>query len=189
MRKIRVFTLLVLALVFTWLISPSGLSWSLASGIQQVSPEDKIEPGLRESVVAEGKGAYWIDLVEQADLDRAYFISDWDARGEFVWSQEGRIDPESLTVAMDRHFLEGPAAQGVPLHLTVRPGDRALDPATELSRHPLGLGRFRGREVVLSFWQSWSAPCIRELRRLQRLHDEERGRGPVILAVNGGEEP
>ena len=41
--------------------------------------------------------------------------------------------------------------------------------------------------MLLNFWQSWSAPCIRELRRLQRLHDEAGKRGLVILAVNGGE--
>ena len=136
--------------------------------------------------VTEDYGGGWTRTFDARTTPASYLMN---ARGEFVWRQEGRIDPESLTAAMDRHFLEAPAAHGVALRLSVRPGDRALDPATEVSRHALGLGRFRDREVVLSFWQSWSAPCIRELRRLQRLHDEEHRRGPVILAVNGGEEP
>src|SRR5262249_47013343 len=37
-------------------------------------------------------------------------------------------------------------------------------------------------------WQGWSAPCIRELRRLQRLHEAGDQPGLAILAVNGGEE-
>ena len=41
---------------------------------------------------------------------------------------------------------------------------------------------------MLNFWQSWSAPSSRELRRLQQLHEEGSKRGLVILAVNGGEE-
>jgi peroxiredoxin len=43
--------------------------------------------------------------------------------------------------------------------------------------------------VLLVFWKSWSTPCIRELRRLQRLHDQTGQQGPVILAINDGEDP
>jgi peroxiredoxin len=51
----------------------------------------------------------------------------------------------------------------------------------------LALRRLRGRQVLLNFWQSWSAPCIKELRRLQLLHEAGGERTPVIVAVNGGE--
>jgi peroxiredoxin len=47
------------------------------------------------------------------------------------------------------------------------------------------LHRFVGREVLLNFWQSWSAPCLAELSRLQRLH-EGRGKAPFIVAFHGG---
>ena len=49
----------------------------------------------------------------------------------------------------------------------------------------LALDRLRGQQVLLNFWQSWSAPCLRELRRLQRLHDEAAKHGLVIMGVNG----
>ena len=49
------------------------------------------------------------------------------------------------------------------------------------------LRRLRGQRVLLNFWQSWSAPCIKELRRLQLLHEARGERAPVIVAVNGGE--
>jgi peroxiredoxin len=35
------------------------------------------------------------------------------------------------------------------------------------------------------FWQSWSAPCMRELRRLRELTAQRPG--PLVLAINGGE--
>jgi peroxiredoxin len=51
----------------------------------------------------------------------------------------------------------------------------------------LAMRRLRGRQILLNFWQSWSAPCIKELRRLQLLHEAGGERAPVIVAVNGGE--
>ena len=58
-----------------------------------------------------------------------------------------------------------------PLQLTVSPGDRAPDALFEDDgRNQFALHRFRGRDVLLNFWQSWSAPCLTELGRLQRLH-------------------
>jgi thiol-disulfide isomerase/thioredoxin len=44
--------------------------------------------------------------------------------------------------------------------------------------------RLKGKDVLLNFWQSWSAPCLVELERLQRLHDE--GDAPFIVAFHGG---
>src|SRR5439155_637934 len=47
------------------------------------------------------------------------------------------------------------------------------------------LRRLRGRTILLNFWQSWSAPCIKELRRLQHLHEVGGERAPEIMAING----
>src|SRR5262249_54437181 len=52
-------------------------------------------------------------------------------------------------------------------------------------REQFSLKRLRGRYVLLNFWQSWSAPCLAELSRLQRL--DEAGKGtPFIVALHGG---
>lgn len=50
--------------------------------------------------------------------------------------------------------------------------------------------RFRGREVLLLFWQSWSAPCRKELQRCQRLHAEggRNGEALEIIGVHGGQD-
>jgi peroxiredoxin len=49
------------------------------------------------------------------------------------------------------------------------------------------LRRLCGQRALLMFWKSWSRPCLVELQRLQRLHDEPTGQGRVILAVGDGE--
>jgi peroxiredoxin len=48
------------------------------------------------------------------------------------------------------------------------------------------LHRLRGHSVLLTFWQSWSAPCLAELRRLQALQDAEGRAAPFIVAFHGG---
>jgi peroxiredoxin len=53
----------------------------------------------------------------------------------------------------------------------------------------IALRKLHGQRVLLLFWQSWSAPCVAELRRLQALH-ERGGEEPLaILAIDDGEEP
>lgn len=39
--------------------------------------------------------------------------------------------------------------------------------------------------MILNFWQSWSAPCMKKLARLQRLHEAAREK-PYIVAFHGG---
>jgi peroxiredoxin len=112
-----------------------------------------------------------------------------DARRRFVWKHEGVADPRVLAAALDRHLLAAPAPRSRPLRLAVAPGDRAPDVAFEDDRgQRLALHRLRGREVVFNFWQSWSAPCIEELRRLRRFQARAGGRAPLIVAFHGGKE-
>ena len=69
------------------------------------------------------------------------------------------------------HSVPAPAPRFRPLRLAVSAGDSAPDATFEDDRrNQFALHRFRGRDVLLNFWQSWSAPCLTELGRLQRLH-------------------
>ncbi len=134
-------------------------------------------------LMTEDYGGGWTRTFDTRNTPSTYIMN---ARGEFVWRQQGQVDVEQLTSAMDRHFLPAPAARALPLRLTVQPGERAPDSRLE-EGHVLGLRKMRGRDVILAFWQSWSAPCVRELLRLQRLSTNTDSRAPVVLAVNGGE--
>ncbi|MGH8604029.1 MAG: peroxiredoxin family protein, partial [Gammaproteobacteria bacterium] len=53
----------------------------------------------------------------------------------------------------------------------------------------IALRRFRGQRILLNFWQSWSKPCLKELRRLQELHDQAGRDAPFIVALCGDREP
>lgn len=50
------------------------------------------------------------------------------------------------------------------------------------------LSDFRGRYVLLDFWGTWCPPCIRLLPELQRVHEQFRGRGLVVLGLPSHEE-
>jgi peroxiredoxin len=113
-----------------------------------------------------------------------------NALRHFVWRQEGRVRPEEIAAALDRHLISAPLPAARPVRLAIEPGDRAPDLLFETDEgQELAMRRLRGVPVLLCFWQSWSAPCIRELRRLQAEQhgDGRRDRGPVVVAVNGGE--
>ena len=51
----------------------------------------------------------------------------------------------------------------------------------------LALSRYQGRWLVLNFWATWCAPCVKEMPELDRFHGEFAAQGwPVIgLAIDG----
>ncbi|MCD4687740.1 MAG: TlpA family protein disulfide reductase [Desulfuromonadaceae bacterium] len=49
------------------------------------------------------------------------------------------------------------------------------------------LSQFRGHNVLLVFWASWSPPCRAEMASLQRLHDNSAVQNLKVIAVNVGE--
>ena len=107
-----------------------------------------------------------------------------NARREFVWKHEGEASSEEIVAALERYALPTPPPGFRPLRLEVSPGDAAPDAAFEDSGKQFALHRLRGRDVLLNFWQSWSAPCLTELQRLQRLHQGPEA--PFIVAFHGG---
>lgn len=110
-----------------------------------------------------------------------------NARREFVWMREGCPRADELVAALDEHADSDAQARLSPLRLTVSPGDAAPDARFEDGQDRYALHRLRGRAVVLTFWQSWSAPCLSELQRLQQVHRQGR-EAPFIVGFHGGAE-
>ncbi len=108
-----------------------------------------------------------------------------NARGELVWKREGKLNPDRVAAALDEHLLPALAPRSVLMRLAAQPGEQAPD---AFFRDDQGgcvtLRRFRGQPVLLNFWKSWSKPCLRELRRLQTLQEQQPRNAPVIMAVN-----
>jgi thiol-disulfide isomerase/thioredoxin len=55
---------------------------------------------------------------------------------------------------------------------------------TALDGAPVRLADFKGRVVLLNFWATWCAPCIREMPSLDRLQAALEDRGLAVLAVS-----
>ena len=51
-------------------------------------------------------------------------------------------------------------------------------------RRRLTLADFRGQIVLLNFWATWCAPCIRELPSLDRLQAQLKSSGVTIIALS-----
>jgi peroxiredoxin len=127
----------------------------------------------------------WARTFAVSKTSSTYLIN---ARREFVWRHEGPIAVDALTAALRKHLMPAPAPRARPLRLRVSPGDRAPDATFEDRGQGFALHRLRGRAVLLNFWQSWSEPCLKELRRLQQVHERSGGHGPFIVAFHGGKE-
>jgi peroxiredoxin len=53
----------------------------------------------------------------------------------------------------------------------------------------VSLKDLRGKVVFLNFWATWCPPCIEEMPAMEKLHQELKKDGLVILAVNFQEGP
>lgn len=63
-------------------------------------------------------------------------------------------------------------------------GKRAPDfEATSIDGEAVRLFDLRGQIVLINFWGTWCAPCIREMPDLQQVYEDYGGRGFVILAL------
>jgi peroxiredoxin len=111
-----------------------------------------------------------------------------NTKREFVWKHAGEPDAAELAAIVDRYPVPKSELRFRPLRLAVSPGDPAPDATSEEdTRGQFAIHRLRGREALLNFWQSWSAPCLTELARLQRLHQSGEGKdAPFIVAIHGG---
>ncbi|TVQ41255.1 MAG: TlpA family protein disulfide reductase [Spirochaetaceae bacterium] len=54
----------------------------------------------------------------------------------------------------------------------------------DLTERMRSLADYRGQVVFLNFWATWCPPCIEEMPSMQRLADELRDHGLVVVAVN-----
>ena len=54
----------------------------------------------------------------------------------------------------------------------------------DLKGRPVVLRELRGKVVLLSFWATWCAPCLREMPFLERLQGDLGARGLRVLGVN-----
>lgn len=74
-------------------------------------------------------------------------------------------------------------ADGPPVVGVTAPGFRLCNGEESTS-----LAGFQGDVVWVNFWATWCVPCKKELPDIQRIYDEKRFDGLVVLLVNVGED-
>lgn len=62
-------------------------------------------------------------------------------------------------------------------------------PATRYSdgKQALGLDAYRGKFVLVNFWATWCAPCVKEMPALDRLATRLEKKGVVVVAISQDE--
>lgn len=88
--------------------------------------------------------------------------------------------------APPREIAPSPRITGEIQHFVMAGNPRAPAPFTFVdgSGRRLGLADFRGRVVVLNFWATWCAPCIKEMPSLDALAAAMKGRPFKLIALN-----
>ena len=88
--------------------------------------------------------------------------------------------PPGYIVPVAAGSVEDPATRPlIPPNLAVDDG----------SNVPLPLAHFRGQVVLMNFWATWCAPCLKEMPYLDRLQGDLKGMPLLVMEVsedNGG---
>jgi len=81
--------------------------------------------------------------------------------------------------------LVGPTVAYADVSEKKKPGDAAVDFTGEnLDGKPVRLKDYKGKVVLLDFWASWCAPCIKEFPSLVKLRERYKDKGFEIIGVN-----
>ena len=81
-------------------------------------------------------------------------------------------------------FVNGGFANGLPLiEIPVKPQAPAMQLQTYEGK-PFDLADHRGRVVVVNFWATWCAPCVREMPGIDKLQAKLGGKDFTVVAVN-----
>jgi thiol-disulfide isomerase/thioredoxin len=60
---------------------------------------------------------------------------------------------------------------------------------TDTQGRSVSLAAYKGRVVVLDFWATWCNPCRIEMPRVEKLHQELKNKGLVVMGINVAESP
>ncbi|MBO6519355.1 MAG: TlpA family protein disulfide reductase [Rhodospirillales bacterium] len=92
------------------------------------------------------------------------------------------ISPALASDHADRCEAEGKAFKA--LSVTEPAKAPPAFPITTADGDELGLADFKGRGVIVNFWATWCAPCVREMPELDNLKAELADDGIDVIAIS-----
>ncbi|MCE2881931.1 MAG: TlpA family protein disulfide reductase [Planctomycetaceae bacterium] len=106
---------------------------------------------------------------------------------EFPVDRFSTAAPEGFKETEAEQRMPGMAAEAP--KLKVKEGDAAPDFALkDLAGAEVTLASLKGKVVLLDFWATWCGPCKMAMPTIQKLHDEYKDKGVVVLGVNTWEQ-
>ena len=81
-------------------------------------------------------------------------------------------------------------AVGQPVEMAVLDVGTAMPDFTlrDISGAEFSLNQFRGRPVLIDFWEVWCPPCVEEIPHLKALQQKYRDQGLIVLGITSGTE-
>src|SRR5262245_11604942 len=100
-RSIPRAVVILAAVLFLVALAPVATAGSLAPPGQVAS----VDQAVIDDLAADGRADFWVALRKQADLAPAYRITDWAARGQFVYdalTRTARDTQREVVAALDK---------------------------------------------------------------------------------------
>lgn len=89
----------------------------------------------------------------------------------------------TLTPAPTPTPMPTPTPRAIPT--TALHGQQAPDfTLNNLLGERISLSQLKGKLILLNFWATWCGPCQQEIPELEAFHEEYKGKGVLVLAVN-----
>ena len=199
MKRFKLLLVLCLVVVGALALSHSTMAAGQQNTWNQSATPATVEPGLRLSILSQGRGEYWVYFRDKADLSAAYGMTDWDARGRYVYDKLRSVAATSQSSALG--FLQAQKAAGdvdayrsyfISNAIWVKSGVNTLDRLVNFS----GVSEIRGTRVY-SIPQPVSRPADKSPQTLEwgidRVNAEliwsnfgTEGQGIVVANVDTG---
>jgi peroxiredoxin/outer membrane lipoprotein-sorting protein len=173
----------------------------------------KIDSATIENVEFEGKKSYLVKFKGKDFLNNDSSISLWLSSEnylplQFIMNFSAKDFPEPMTMKYKIKSLkldpqvpkdifvfkppEGAKELTIPeksLKSESFEGKKPPDfTLTSLKGEKISLSSLKGKVVIIDFWASWCPPCREELKIIQKLHNEYKDKGVIILCINSNEE-
>lgn len=98
------------------------------------------------------------------------------------------LDDKAFTIATPDGFKEAEDGEDAPAGLKFNPGDKAPEfTLKDLADKEVTMASLAGKVVLMDFWATWCGPCKQAMPVMQKISDDYKDKGVVVLGVNMGE--